>query len=105
MCYTQSMSVLLAMGAFGVAAYEYYSFRCPQYSMGIAYYGLMELLQAIQHFYVAVPEDNYSMCHSPMNQFLTSLAVLHICFNPSLSIICTWVCPGNTIYEIALKVP
>jgi len=82
MCYTQAMSFWLATACFAVAWYEYRTFKCLQYSLGLAYFGLMEMLQAVQHSWLAVPEDDYAMCKNPMNQFLTFLGGLHICYQP-----------------------
>jgi len=42
----------------------------------------MEFLQCIQHSYLAVPDDNYSMCHNATNQALTWAGIFHICFQP-----------------------
>ena len=82
MCHTQAISFGLAIGIFIVAAYEYKTFRNVQYSIGLAYFGLMEFLQGVQHSWLAVPEDNYAMCANPTNQFLTFLGGLHVCFQP-----------------------
>lgn len=49
------------MANFAVALYEHKCFGCQQYTLGIAYFGLMELLQFFQHFWLAVPEDGYQM--------------------------------------------
>ena len=48
----------------------------------VLYFGAMELLQAVQYIFVAVPDDNYAMCKSPTNQFLTVLGFVHIWFQP-----------------------
>jgi len=78
MCYTQTASALLAIGAFAIAAYEHKTFGCWQYTIGLAYFGLMEGLQAVQHSYLAVPDDGYAMYVFP------SLAVCKSIYNTYL---------------------
>ena len=70
---------------FAVAAWEYKTWKCLQYIIGLAYFGVMELLQAVQHRWLAVPEDGYAMCKDPTNQMLTFLGFLHIAFQPFFS--------------------
>lgn len=79
------ISFLLASVAFAVAAYEYKCFQNRWYSIGIAYWGLMELLQAFQHIWAADASDNYAMCSNQINQILTDLGVLHVVFQPVFS--------------------
>lgn len=76
------MSGCFAFGIFCVAWYEYKIFHCQQYSIGLVYFGLMELLQVFQHIWVATPQDNYAMCSNSMNQTLTELGGIHIAFQP-----------------------
>lgn len=82
MCFTKGMGTALAAGAFALAAYEWKRFKCPQYSIGIAYWGVMEVLQTLQHFYAASPDDNYAMCKSRMNNALTSITSIDLVFQP-----------------------
>jgi len=48
----------------------------------ILYFATMELLQTVQYMYLAVPEDDYAMCKSPINQYLTVAGFVHIIFQP-----------------------
>ena len=82
MCFTKSMSAFLAMANFALAAYEWKNFKCLQYSLGLAYWGVMEVLQLIQHFYAASPEDNYAMCQNNTNILITEVTMLHLIFQP-----------------------
>ena len=68
-------------------AYYMYSYKGfgARVAVSILYFGSMELLQTVQYFFIAEPEDGYSMCKNPTNQFLTSLGTLHICFQPYFS--------------------
>jgi len=56
------MSFTLASSAFLMAIYEWKCFHCRQYSLGIAYWGLMEMLQVFQHIWAAEEKDDYAMC-------------------------------------------
>lgn len=82
MCYTQGASLALSTAAFLLAAYEHRRFKCWQYSFGIAYWGIMELLQVVQHSYAAGPEDDYAMCANRTNQYLTKIGNVHIILQP-----------------------
>lgn len=82
MCFTMGMSLIMGLFAFAWAGYEYTNFKCLQYSLGMGYWGVMELLQVAQHWYAAGPEDDYAMCSDPVNQKLTTLGILHIVFQP-----------------------
>ena len=85
MCFSMAMSMTLATTAFAVALYEYRCFQNRWYSIGIAYWGLMELLQGFQHIWAADASDNYAMCGNKINQILTDLGCLHIVFQPLFS--------------------
>lgn len=76
------MSFVLASTAFAVAAYEWKQFKCRQYSFGIAYWGLMEMLQCFQHVWAAEENDNYAMCGNTINQLLTEIGGIHVVFQP-----------------------
>ena len=82
MCFSQEMSAALAALCFAVAAFEHQRIRSIRYTMGLAYFGLMELLQAVQYSWIAEPEDGYAMCRNPVNQFLTVLGGIHVAFQP-----------------------
>lgn len=76
------MSACMGTLSFAWAAWEYKQFKCMQYSLGLAYWGVMEWLQVVQHWYAAGPEDNYAMCANPINQHLTDAGSTHIIFQP-----------------------
>lgn len=82
MCFSQGMSATLAFLCFAVAACEHQRVRSIRYTMGLAYFGLMELLQAVQYSWLAEPEDGYAMCKNPVNQVLTVLGGVHVAFQP-----------------------
>ncbi|CAB9510664.1 Synaptic ras GTPase activating protein [Seminavis robusta] len=82
MCFTQGMSVTLAVASFASAWYEWRSFRSWQYSAGIAYWGLEEVIQAVQHSYAASADDDYAMCKNRTNQMLTDMGAAHLVFQP-----------------------
>ena len=44
----------------------------------ILFFASMELLQTVQYWYIAEPEDGYAMCKNPINRFLTFLGMVHI---------------------------
>jgi len=71
-----------ALSGVAMAAYLFHLGKPMRSCLGILYFSAMELLQTAQYAYLAEPEDNYSMCKSPMNQFLTFLGYVHICFQP-----------------------
>jgi hypothetical protein len=50
-------------------------------SLGIFYFTSMEILQALQYSYIAESLHD-DQCNHPMNRFLTSVGLLHICFQP-----------------------
>lgn len=79
------MSAGLATSAFAIAIYEYRCFQNRWYSLGIAYWGLMELLQAFQHIWAADASDNYAMCSNEINQLLTDIGIVHVVFQPLFS--------------------
>lgn len=54
------------------------------------YYGAMEVLQTLQYFVIAEPDDQFSMCHNSTNQFLTFVALLHVAFQPVFCNLAIW---------------
>lgn len=95
MCFSGEMSAAFAvLGLF--AAYWVYSRTCNfELASGIFFFFTMELLQAIQYYYVAdeLPEPvcggsnaildrPKSACDTHANKFLTLLGFLHICLQP-----------------------
>ncbi len=73
MCFSQNGSLAVALTGFLVAFVimkkNFYA------AIGIAYFSLMEV---IQYFQYSVIDE----CDSKVNQFLTKLGYLHICFQP-----------------------
>lgn len=89
MCFTPGISLTLALSAFALGAGVIYRGLPIRAGIAIIFVGTMEFLQWTQHFVVATPEDDYSMCASRTNQFLTFLGYVHYCFQP-LAI--QWIC-------------
>lgn len=80
MCYSGEMSAGFALLGVAMAAYlRYYLGRPVRLCLAILYFAGMELLQMVQYWYIAEPEDGYAMCQHPVNRFLTFLGVAHIC--------------------------
>jgi hypothetical protein len=82
MCFSGEMSAFFSLIAVTVAAETYLRHGSLQFSIALLYFGAMELLQTAQYLYIAEPEDGFSMCKNPTNQFLTMLGMLHISFQP-----------------------
>jgi hypothetical protein len=82
MCFSGEMSACFALISVVAAAWMYRRYGSLKYSLAIVYFGAMELLQTVQYLYIAEPEDGFSMCKNPTNQFLTILGGVHICFQP-----------------------
>lgn len=74
MCWTGPISILMAAIGFSVAGYLAYKKWSKLLWIPIAYFGLMELLQAFTYF-------TLGSC-TPTNQILTFLSYLHISFQP-----------------------
>jgi len=75
MCFNQPMSGALALVGFLVGCWAWQQTRNKSLVAGIWYFVAMETLQFFQFFWL---DD----CSSPMNQFLTVIGFLHICFQP-----------------------
>jgi hypothetical protein len=82
MCFSGEMSAFFALTSVVAAALLYQRHRSVKFSLAILYFGSMELLQTVQYLYIAEPNDGFSMCKNPTNQFLTVLGGIHICFQP-----------------------
>jgi Family of unknown function (DUF5765) len=82
MCFSGEMSAVFAFICFGLGGIVWAAGRPKRLAISMAYFGLMELLQTVQYKFVAVPDDNYEMCKSPTNQYLTFIGLLHILFQP-----------------------
>jgi len=80
MCYSPEMSTFFAVSGVGMAAYLRYGAGRPvRVCLAILYFAAMELLQTVQYYWIAEPEDGYAMCKNPVNQALTVVGLAHIC--------------------------
>ena len=75
MCWSFSASAIFALIGLVVAGYLAYKKESKLIWIPLAYFGLMEALQAITYLYIGD-------CVAPMNQLLTLLSYLHISFQP-----------------------
>jgi len=75
MCFNQPMSAVLAITGFVVGLLAYRETRNKAMLAGAWYFVAMEALQFFQFFWV-------DQCQSQINQFLTVIGFLHICFQP-----------------------
>merc|ERR1712032_486118 len=75
MCFNQPMSFAFATLGLIIAIYIKVKTTNTKYAIGVFWFFLMELLQGFQYFWI---DD----CDHPMNQFLTLLGFLHICYQP-----------------------
>jgi Family of unknown function (DUF5765) len=82
MCFSGEMSAGFAFICFALGGIVWAAGRPKRLAIAMAYFGLMELLQTVQYKFVAVPEDNFEMCKSPTNQYLTFVGLVHILFQP-----------------------
>ncbi|MBW2996508.1 hypothetical protein KY332_04380 [Candidatus Woesearchaeota archaeon] len=74
MCWTLSISILMAVIGFAAAGYLFYKKESKLLWIPMAWFGLMETLQAFTYF-------TLGNC-TPSNQVLTYLSYLHIAFQP-----------------------
>ena len=74
MCWTLSISILLALIGFIAAGYLWYKKESKLLWIPITYFAVMEVLQVLTYF-------NLGNC-TPANQILTYLSYLHIAFQP-----------------------
>ena len=82
MCFSAEWSAFFAAISVVAAFIMHRKYGSTRHSIAILFFGSMELLQTVQYWYIAVPEDNWSMCGNTTNQFLTFIGYLHICFQP-----------------------
>jgi len=80
MCYSAEMSAGFGLIGVAMAAYlRYVAHKPVRPCLCILYFASMELLQTVQYFWIAEPDDGYAMCENPVNQFLTVVGMAHIC--------------------------
>jgi Family of unknown function (DUF5765) len=75
MCFNQPMSGFFVVLGLSVAAWVWKQTKNVPMVVGIIYFVLMEALQFVQYFWL---DD----CDDSINQFLTVIGFLHICFQP-----------------------
>ena len=75
MCWSGEASAGLALTGFVSTAYFYHKGESKVLCSALAYFSLMELLQA--YTYTVIDE-----CHNPNNQVATFLGYMHIAFQP-----------------------
>jgi len=75
MCFNQPMSLALAVSGFILGAWGYSQTKNVRMLAGVWYFVAMETLQFFQFFWL-------NDCASPINQALTIIGFLHICFQP-----------------------
>jgi len=75
MCFSQEMSFFFAAVGLGLAGYIHYYTENTKLAIGVFWFFLMEFLQGWQFFWI-------DQCDHPMNQFLTFIGFVHICYQP-----------------------
>ena len=80
MCFTQEMSLFFSLSGCLMSSLLWYK-QAYILSSCIFYFTSMEILQVVQYSYIA---DSLTdpKCNNFMNQILTTVGVLHICFQP-----------------------
>lgn len=75
MCFSQEMSGVFAALGLYLAWYVHHYTENTRLAIGVFWFFLMEFLQFFQFFWI---DD----CDSKMNQFLTFIGFVHICYQP-----------------------
>jgi len=81
MCFSMEMSALFAAVGLFCSWWIYSKTSNTSLASGVFFFFLMELLQAIQYFFIADTIDS-PICDTFINKFLTVLGFLHICLQP-----------------------
>eukprot|EP01114_Cavostelium_apophysatum_P006973 TRINITY_DN185_c0_g1_i1.p2 TRINITY_DN185_c0_g1~~TRINITY_DN185_c0_g1_i1.p2 ORF type:complete len:282 (+),score=65.92 TRINITY_DN185_c0_g1_i1:86-931(+) len=81
MCFSMEMSASFAAVGLFSSWWIYSRTSNTALASGVFFFFTMELLQAIQYFFIA-PNIDSPICDTFMNQFLTVLGFLHICLQP-----------------------
>jgi len=81
MCFSQEMSAAFAAMGLFCAWWIFSRTNNTGLASGVFFFFTMELLQAIQYFFIAPALDS-PLCDTFMNQALTVLGFLHICLQP-----------------------
>eukprot|EP01102_Stenamoeba_stenopodia_P013793 TRINITY_DN4520_c0_g4_i2.p1 TRINITY_DN4520_c0_g4~~TRINITY_DN4520_c0_g4_i2.p1 ORF type:complete len:309 (-),score=71.23 TRINITY_DN4520_c0_g4_i2:85-1011(-) len=90
MCFSGEMSATFAALGLFAAWWVYSRTSNTELSSGIFFFFTMELLQAVQYYFIApeltdscvVDASSASPCETPINKVLTLLGFLHICLQP-----------------------
>jgi len=85
MCWT--LQVSLGFGVVGLVlaacvdrCWNHKTARCG--ALVLAYFAVMEFIQAAQHLVLAIDSDPITTCARRDNQFFTAVAIAHVCFQP-----------------------
>jgi len=85
MCWTLQVSLLFGVVGLVLAGcvdrfWHHKTARCG--ALVLAYFAVMEFIQAAQHFVLAIDADPITTCARRDNQVFTVLAIAHVCFQP-----------------------
>lgn len=81
MCFSMEMSATFAALGLFCSWWIYSKTSNTALASGVFFFFTMELLQAIQYFFIA-PTFDSPICDSFMNKLLTVLGYLHVCLQP-----------------------
>jgi len=81
MCFSMEMSALFAVIGLFCSWWIYTKTSNTSLASGVFFFFTMELLQAIQYFFIADSIDS-PVCDTAPNKILTILGFLHICLQP-----------------------
>jgi len=97
MCFSQEMSGGFSLMGLVFTLYAWRGLNNPALAKGVFYFVLMETLQFVQYSFIADDVDPAAptlealqaspKCQASINQFLTFLGFLHICFQPVASML------------------
>lgn len=85
MCFDQKSSFGFAGVGLFASWWIFHNTKNRELTTGVFFFFTMEFLQGLQYFVIASEEDyikNEGKCKDAINQFLTMLGFLHICFQP-----------------------
>ena len=81
MCFSMEMSAVFAAIGLAVSWWIYSRTSNTGLASGVFFFFTMELLQALQYFFIAPALDS-PICETLINKVLTVLGFLHICLQP-----------------------
>ena len=98
MCWSGEASAVLATLGFATTAYAAYQRESPRLYISLAYFSLMEMLQAYTYSVI-------NLCSLPSNQIATIFGYLHITFQPFfINLISMYFIPDNVRKRIEIPV-